>query len=71
MSQLEWIRVGPGYAKTTCGKYQMSISGTAKAPRYICFYVTGILTEPFRNIGQAFCPEQAKKICQDHAGGKA
>lgn len=67
MNQLEWIRVGPGFAKTACGKYQMSISGTAKAPRYICFYVTGIVTEPFRNIGQAFGAESAKAICQHHA----
>lgn len=66
MNQLEWIRVAPGFAKTSCGRYQMSITGTAKAPRYICLFVTGEPSEPFRNIGQAFNAGSARAICEEH-----
>lgn len=66
MSQLEWIRVGPGYAKTTCNRYQMSITGTKKAARYICIHVTGEKNEPYRNIGGSSDSATAKAICQRH-----
>lgn len=66
MSELQWERVGHGYARTVCRKYQMSISGTAKAPRYICFFVSGDKSDPIQNIGGSSDSATAKAICQRH-----
>lgn len=68
---LEWRRISVGYAKTSCGRYQMSIANTINGVRYTAFFVTGLDYAPYRNLGCSPDAGEAKDLCEVHASEEA
>ena len=67
---LQWERIGQGYARTTCGRYQMSIARVIRNEEpvtlYTAFVITGNTDAPIANIGLRYTPEAAKQLCEEH-----